>query len=62
MRLRGTNDRAIKLAGNDYVGDEAAAAAQKPRILDAPDRCADSVVRFDRRLYCSSSRNKSSRS
>jgi hypothetical protein len=62
MRVRGTNDRAIKLAGNDYVGDEAAAAAQKPPILDAADRCADSVVRLDRRVYCSSSRNRPSRS
>jgi hypothetical protein len=62
VRVRRTNDRAVQFARNDDVGDEAPAAAQKPCILDAPDRCADAVVRLDRGVYCSSSRNRSSRS
>ena len=44
VRVRRANDRAMQLAGNVDVGDKAPAAAQKPRILDAPDRCADAVV------------------
>jgi hypothetical protein len=60
--VRRANDRAMQLTGNDDVGDKAPTAAQKPRIFDAPDRCADAVVRLDRGVYCSSSRNRSSRS
>jgi hypothetical protein len=56
------DDATVQLAGDDDVGDEAPAAAQKPRILNAPDRSADAVVAFDRRVYCSSSRSRSSRS
>jgi hypothetical protein len=62
MRVRRANDRAVQFAGNDDVGDKAPGAAQKPRIFDAPDRCADAVVGLDRGVYCSSSRNRSSRS
>jgi hypothetical protein len=62
MRVRRANDRAVQFAGNDDVGDKAPGATQKPRIFDAPDRCADAVVGLDRGVYCSSSRNRSSRS
>ena len=62
VRVRRANHRAMQLAGNINVGDKAPTAAQKPRIFDAPDRCADAVVRLDRGVYCSSSRNRSSRS
>jgi hypothetical protein len=62
MRVRGANDGTLQFAGNDDVGDKTPAAAQKPRIFDAPDRSADAVVAVDRGVYCSSSRKRSSRS
>jgi hypothetical protein len=61
VRMRGPNDGALQFAGNDDVGDESPAAAQKPRIFDAPDRCADADIAIDRGVYCSSSRRSSSR-
>jgi hypothetical protein len=61
VRMRGPNDGALQFAGNDDVGDESPTAAQKPRIFDAPDRCADTVGAVDRGAYCSSSRRSSSR-
>jgi hypothetical protein len=62
MRMWRANDGALQFAGDDNVGDEAPAAAQKPRILNAPDRSADAVVALDRGVYCNSSRSRSSRS
>jgi hypothetical protein len=60
--MRRANNGALQFARNDDVGDEPSAAAQKPRIFDAPDRSADAAVAVDRGVYCSSSRKRSSRS
>ena len=63
VRVRGAHDRGMEFAGDDDIGDEAAAAAQQPDILDAPDRYADSFPRgLNRGVYCNSSRSRSSRS
>src|SRR5207244_11193451 len=54
---------AMQFAGQRDVGDVATLAAKKLRILDAPDRRADAFTGdFCARVYCSSSRKRSSRS
>ena len=63
VRVRRAHQHAMQFAGQRDVGDVAALAAKKLRILDAPDRRADAFARdFCARVYCSSSRSRSSRS
>jgi hypothetical protein len=53
----------MQFTGQRDVGDVAALAAEKLRILDASDRRADAFTGyFWARVYCSSSRSRSSRS
>ena len=63
VRVRRAHQHAMQFAGQRDVGDVAALAAKKFRILDAQDRRADAFTGdFCARVYCSSSRSRSSRS
>jgi hypothetical protein len=63
VRVRRTDQNAMKFAGQRDVGDEATLTAEEFRILDTPDRRADAFMREGGAwIYWYSSRNRSSRS
>jgi hypothetical protein len=59
VRVRRAHEHAVQGTGSGDVGYEAPAAEQKGAILDAAQRRPDALVR---RIYCNSSRTRSSRS
>jgi hypothetical protein len=61
MGVRRTDEDGMHLVRKDDVSDEAPGAAQQALIFDAANRDADALSRsVDGRVYCNSSRNRSS--